>query len=68
MPEATETTARQRFHLIMEEVVNNFLDRENPSNSIDLKLQLLRDASDVLWRFQDECDSARQSISEAADR
>lgn len=68
MPSTKETTAKQRFHDIIEEVVNNFLDQENPSKSIDLKLQLLKDCSDVLLRFQDECDSARQSISEAADK
>lgn len=62
-----EDTPKERLRSSIEELVNTWIDTEDKYDSIDFKLELLRDASAVFWRFQDECDSIRQDIAEACE-
>ena len=62
-----QETPRQRLFRSVSDVVKEWADAENKTDSIDLRLQLLKMAGDVLFSVQGHLDDKRYEITEAAE-
>ena len=60
-------TPKQRLHKTISDAVSRWVESENKSGSIDLKLDLLRMAGDVLFSVQGAIDDKRYEITESAE-